>query len=80
MLTITVLQDIGANNYRVLLAIIPPRPGRDGEEARSSVNSSRTYLPSGLRRVVDNPDTQILSRGRAPTTLKRSSLNLDLYL
>ena len=44
------------------------------------MNSSRTYLPGGLRRVVDNPDTQILSRGRAPSTLKRSSLNLDLYL
>ena len=44
------------------------------------MNSSRTYLPSGLRRVVDNPDTQMLSRGRAPSTLKLSSLNLDLYL
>ena len=44
------------------------------------MNSSRTCLPSGLRRVVDNPDTQMLSRARAPSTLKRSSLGLDLYL
>ena len=44
------------------------------------MNSSRTYLPSGLKRVVENPDTQMLSRARAPSTFKRSSLNLDLYL
>ena len=44
------------------------------------MNSSRAYLPSGSRRVFDNPDTRMLSRGRAPSTLKRSSLNLDLYL
>ena len=44
------------------------------------MNSSRTCLPSGLRRVVDNPDTQMLSRARAPSTLKRSSLGRDLYL
>ena len=41
------------------------------------MNSSRTYLPSGLRRVVDNPDTQMLSRGRAPSALKRPLLGLD---
>ena len=44
------------------------------------MNSSRAYLPSGSRRVFDNPDTRMLSRGRAPSTLKRSPLNLDLYL
>ena len=37
MLTVKVLQDIGTNSYRVLLTIIPPRPSRDGEEARSSL-------------------------------------------
>ena len=35
MLTVKVLQDIGASSYRVLLTIIPPRPSRDGQEARS---------------------------------------------
>ena len=35
MLTVTALQSIGADNYRVLLTIVPPRPSRDGDEARS---------------------------------------------
>ena len=33
--------------------------------ARSSVRSVGAYLPSGSRRAVDNPDTQISGRGRA---------------
>jgi chromosome partitioning protein len=35
MLTVNALQNIGAESYRILLTIIPPRPSRDGEEARS---------------------------------------------
>lgn len=32
--TIETLQGIGADNFAVLLTIVPPRPNRDGEEAR----------------------------------------------
>lgn len=35
MLTVDVLQKLGADRYRILLTIIPPRPSRDGDEARS---------------------------------------------
>lgn len=35
MLTVNALQNIGAESYRILLTIIPPRPSRDGDEARS---------------------------------------------
>jgi chromosome partitioning protein len=35
LLTVDALQRIGSDRYRVLLTIIPPRPSRDGEEARS---------------------------------------------
>ena len=32
--TIEALREIGAESYKVLLTIVPPRPSRDGEEAR----------------------------------------------
>ena len=53
MLTVKVLQDIGNNSYRVLLTIIPPRPSRDGEEARSSLQQRTVPLfEAGIRRLV----------------------------
>ena len=53
MLTVKVLQDIGANSYRVLLAIIPPRPSRDGEEARSLLQQGAVPLfEVGIHRLV----------------------------
>ena len=53
MLTVKVLQDIGTNTYRVLLAIIPPRPSRDGEEARNILQQSKVPLfEAGIRRLV----------------------------
>ena len=53
MLTVKVLQDIGTNSYRVLLAIIPPRPSRDGEEARSLLRQGAVPLfEVGIRRLV----------------------------
>ena len=53
MLTVKVLQGIGTNSYRVLLTIIPPRPSRDGEEARSSLQQRTVPLfEAGIRRLV----------------------------
>lgn len=34
LLTVEALEKIGADRYRILLTIIPPKPSRDGEEAR----------------------------------------------
>ncbi len=34
LLTVEALEKIGADGYRILLTIIPPKPSRDGEEAR----------------------------------------------
>jgi len=51
--TVEALKKIGAANFRVLLTIIPPRPNRDGEEARSYL--SGCYIPTfagGIRRLV----------------------------
>lgn len=35
LLTVQALEKAGAKNYRVLLTVVPPRPNRDGEEARA---------------------------------------------
>jgi chromosome partitioning protein len=51
--TVEALKKIGAENYRVLLTIIPPRPNRDGEEAREYLNNSGIPLfAGGIRRLV----------------------------
>jgi chromosome partitioning protein len=34
MQTVSALDALGADRYRVLLTIVPPRPNRDGDEAR----------------------------------------------
>jgi chromosome partitioning protein len=51
--TVEALKRIGATNYRVLLTIIPPRPNRDGEEARDYLTSCGVPLFSnGIRRLI----------------------------
>ena len=53
MLTVEALQTIGADNYRVLLTIVPPRPSRDGDEARSLLRQGAIpCFESGIRRLV----------------------------
>src|SRR6188472_1863564 len=36
-LTVTALKSIGADRYRVLLTVVPPRPSRDGDDAREMI-------------------------------------------
>ena len=51
--TVEALKKIDAGNFRVLLTIIPPRPNRDGEEARSYLSGCCVPLfASGIRRLV----------------------------
>ena len=53
MLTVKALNGLGATRYRILLSIIPPRPSRDGGEARSSLTEAGLPLLSrGVRRLV----------------------------
>jgi chromosome partitioning protein len=37
-LTVTALKSIGADRYRVLLTVVPPRPSRDGDDARETID------------------------------------------
>jgi chromosome partitioning protein len=53
MLTVDALEKVGSERYRILLTIIPPRPSRDGEEARATLE--RRGLPvftTEIRRLV----------------------------
>ena len=42
--TVEALEGIGAKSYRVLLTIVPPRPSRDGEEARAMLKGGDVPL------------------------------------
>ena len=51
--TVEALKTIGAENYRILLTVIPPRPNRDGEEARQYLTTSGLpVFTGGIRRLV----------------------------
>ena len=51
--TVEALKTIGAENYRILLTIVPPRPNRDGEEARQYLTGSGLpVFGGGIRRLV----------------------------
>ncbi len=49
--TIDTLKAIGTDKYRILLTIIPPKPSKDGEEARASLQDADIPLfKRGIRR------------------------------
>ena len=51
--TVEALKGIGADRYRVFLAIVPPKPSRDGEEARSMlVDAGLPLLAGQVRRAA----------------------------
>jgi chromosome partitioning protein len=53
LLTVDALKRIGAERYRVLLTIIPPRPSRDGDEARTLLKARGLPLFKGeIHRLV----------------------------
>lgn len=52
-LTVGALQDLGADRWRILLTMIPPKPSRDGEEARAMLEEAKLPIFSGgIRRLV----------------------------
>ena len=53
MQTVEVLQSLHADRYRILLTMIPPRPSRDGDEARDTLTEAGLPLfKTMIRRLV----------------------------
>ncbi|MEO0851971.1 MAG: ParA family protein [Cyanobacteria bacterium J06648_11] len=51
--TIDLLRDLGSDRYKVLLTAIPPRPSRDGEEAKEMLtDAGLPVFETGIRRLV----------------------------
>jgi chromosome partitioning protein len=53
LLLIDALEEVGTDRYRVLLTMIPPRPSKDGQQARATLAGAGLPLFSGeIRRLV----------------------------
>lgn len=53
LLTVEALEKVNAENYRILLTVVPPRPNRDGEEARELLEERGLPLfKSEIRRLI----------------------------
>ena len=53
LLLVDALGEMGADRYRVLLTAVPPRPSRDGEQARATLFDAGLSLFGGeIRRLV----------------------------
>jgi chromosome partitioning protein len=53
MLTLGALKELGAEQFKVLLTIIPPRPSHDGDEARQMLRTNKiSIFKTGIRRFV----------------------------
>jgi chromosome partitioning protein len=53
MMTIEALQKLGANAYRILLTIVPPRPQPDGDNARRTIAGAQLPIfKAEIRRTV----------------------------
>lgn len=52
-LIVNALKGVGTDRYKVLLTIIPPRPSRDGDEARSLIKEMKAPIFKGeIHRLV----------------------------
>ncbi len=53
ILTVDAMKALGTDHYRVLLTMLPPRPSRDGDEARAMLEAAGVPLfAGGIRRMV----------------------------
>ena len=53
MLTVGALEALRASKYRILLTVLPPRPSRDGEEARQMLeDAGLPVMKASIRRLA----------------------------
>ena len=52
-LIVEALEHLGSNRFRIMLTIIPPRPSRDGDDARMTLEEANLpVFKTGIRRFV----------------------------
>lgn len=53
VLTLETLRSLGTNSYRILLTVIPPRPNKQGDEARAALfDAGFPLIGSGIPRLI----------------------------
>ena len=53
LLTIEALKRVNAGNYKILLTVVPPKPNRDGEEARKMLLANKLpVFKSEINRLI----------------------------
>lgn len=53
LLTVEALRKVKADNYKILLTVVPPKPNRDGEEARQMLTANKLPLfKSEIKRLI----------------------------
>lgn len=53
LLTVEALRKIKADNYKILLTVVPPKPNRDGEEARLMLNANKLpVFKNEIKRLI----------------------------
>jgi chromosome partitioning protein len=53
LLTIEALKKVNAGNYKILLTVVPPKPNRDGEEARKMLLANKLpVFKSEINRLI----------------------------
>ncbi len=52
-LIVETLEQLGSSRFRILLTIVPPKPSKDGEEARTTLEGAKLpVFGTGIRRFV----------------------------
>lgn len=53
LLTVEALRKVKAENYKILLTVVPPKPNRDGEEARQMLAANKMPLfKNEIKRLI----------------------------
>ncbi len=53
LLTIEALRKVKADNYKILLTVVPPKPNRDGEDARQMlVRNNLPVFQGEIKRLI----------------------------
>lgn len=53
LLTVKALRKVKADNYKILLTVVPPKPNRDGEDARQMlVGNNLPVFKSEIKRLI----------------------------